>query len=74
MVAMRRSSITGSYAYDVCEKPTTRMYGFLAVVHIQGENGATLTRFRTSVRGFGAAHREDIPDLLATWPLRAKSK
>ncbi len=43
---------------DVCGKPVSRLLGWAAAV----EMGGTETQIRPVVRGFCAAHRDDVPE------------
>ena len=51
---------TGIASCDVCEKPTSRMMGFFAVLKVTDEGGEVFTRVRTSVRGFCLKHKPEI--------------
>ncbi len=54
---------TRAYACDVCNKPTSRLFGFTAVIRLA--DGPS-TRIKTSVRGYCATHREEIPGRFAS--------
>jgi hypothetical protein len=61
-VSVSRRQRSPSYACDVCEKPTSRLLGFLAEIRLP--DGET-TRIRSSVRGYCAAHRAAVRERFA---------
>ncbi len=58
---MGRTRVTPIYTCAVCAKPTSRLFGFAAVINLADDDGVRASR-HTAVMGYCAAHRDQIPN------------
>lgn len=62
---MARAAITPVYTCAVCNKPTTRLQGFAALVNLTDDDKGTRASRHTAVLGACAAHHAQIPERFA---------
>jgi len=54
-----------AYFCDVCNQQTSRLFGFVAAIRVLATDDKPMTRFRSAVRGYCAAHRDEVPGRFA---------